>query len=229
MSTAKVKAAAVKTSPQAAPAAAAIVPAAVTASPLAAATDTGKQIEQAVAAGKDAVEQVVAVGKEAVEQVVKASTESVEQVVKASKEAAAKGYEKAVELTKDQVDAAVKAQAAAFLSYEEAVGSAKDAVDALVKAGTTFNQGLQDIGKLVLGLAQASVEQGVAASQQLLTAKTLHELVDLQSSLAKQQFDRLLNESSRLSELSVKLVEESFSPLTDKVTATVEKLVKRAA
>lgn len=157
------------------------------------------------------IEQVVAVGKETVEQVVKASTETVEQVVKASK------------------DAAAKAQTAALQSYEDSVAQAKDAAEAMVKAGTIFTQGLQDIAKQVFSLAQANFEDGVAASQKIFAAKTLHEVVDLQASVAKAQLDRLLAESSRLSDLSAKLVEESVAPLTERVKVAVDKLVKRAA
>lgn len=232
MSTAKVKAAA---APKAAPVAAApkAAPKAAPVVPTQAASDAVTQIEQAVAVGKETVEVVETVEAveavetvETVEAVVAASRDAVEPVAEIPNEVAAKGGDQAEALAKGQADTAVKAQVAAFQAYEEAVSSAKDAV---AQAGTIFSKGLQDIGKLVLGLAQASVEEGVAASQQLLAAKTLRELVDVQSAVAKQQFDRLLGESSRLSDLSVKLVEESFAPLTERVTATVEKMVKRAA
>lgn len=217
MSTAKVKAAAASTPVAAAPKAA----------PVAAAPKAAPVVPSPVAS--EAVEQAVAVGAESVETVVAASKGAVAPVAEASNDAAAKRCDQAEVLTKGRVETAVKAQVAAFQAYEEAVSSAKDAVDAVAQAGTIFSKGLQDIGKLVLGLAQVSVEEGVAASQQLLAAKTLRELVDVQSAVAKQQFDRLLSESSRLSDLSVKLVEESFAPLTERVTATVEKLAKRAA
>lgn len=217
MSTAKVKAAAASTPAAAAP----------KATPVAAAPKAAPVVPPQVAS--DAVEQAVAVGTETVETVVAASKDAVAPVAEAPDDAAAKGGDLTEGATKGRVETAVKAQVAAFQAYEEAVGSAKDAVDAVAQAGTIFSKGLQDIGKLVLGLAQVSVEEGVAASQQLLAAKTLRELVDVQSAVAKQQFDRLLSESSRLSDLSVKLVEESFAPLTERVTATVEKLVKRAA
>lgn len=170
------------------------------------ADEAAKQIEQAVAAGK----------------------ETIESVVKASTDVASKGYEKAVALTKDQVEAAVKAHNAAFKSYEEAVAFSKENLDAVVKSGSILSKGLQDISKTVIGLTQEAIEENVAATKALFAAKTLKELVDLQSSLAKTSFDKAVAEGTRVSELTVKLIEEAFAPITDRINATVEKLVKGA-
>lgn len=171
------------------------------------ADDAAKTVTQAVAAGRDRLETVARV----------------------STDAAAQGYEKAVALTKERVEAAVKAQDAAFRSYEDAVQAARDNVEAVVKAGTILAQGLQDLGKEVMGLAQASIEDGVAASKALMGARTLRDVVDLQAGLARTGLDRLLGEGSRLSDRSVRLVEEAFAPITARVGATVDKLVKTAA
>ena len=68
----------------------------------------------------------------------------------------------------------------------------------------------------------------VTASKQFLTAKTIREVVDLHTSFSRAQFDRLVSEGSHLSDLSVKLVEQSFAPLGQKVNAVIDKLVKAA-
>jgi phasin family protein len=163
------------------------------------------------------IEQTVSVGKEALETVVKASTD-----------AASKGYEKAVALTKDQVDVAVKAQNAAFHSYEEAVAFGKDNLEAVIKAGSILSRGLQDLGKTMIGLAQESIEDSVAASRQFIGIKTLKDFIDLQTSIFKARFDRALDDGSRLSDQTVKLAEESFAPIGERVNVAVDKLVKTA-
>lgn len=146
-----------------------------------------------------------------IEQAVAAGKDTIETVVKASK------------------DATAKAHTVALQSYEDAMGATKANVDALVQAGTVLSKGLQDIGKALFGAAQESIEDSVAASKQLMAARTLREVVDVQAALSKQSLDRLMGESARLSDLSVKLVEEAFAPLTERVNATVDKLVKSAA
>ncbi|BAE49925.1 magnetic particle membrane specific GTPase P16 [Paramagnetospirillum magneticum AMB-1] len=158
-----------------------------------------------------------------------ASKEAVETVVKASSDAAAKGYDKAVAISKEQVEAAVKAQTAAYKGYEDVLSQAKENVEAFVKAGTILTKGLQDITKAFVGLTQASIEEQVAASKALLGVKSLQEFIDLQTDLTKSGVDKLVTESTLLAEQSVKLVEETLAPINDRVTATVDKLVKAAA
>lgn len=125
-----------------------------------------------------------------------------------------------------QSDAAARAQASALKSYEELSAAAKDALDAVVASSEVLSQGLQNLGSTVYGLAQQSVDDGVALSKQLMAAKTMRELIDLQSAQVKAQLDRLLTEAPRLGDLSVKLVEDAVAPLNARVKAVVEKFTK---
>lgn len=122
-----------------------------------------------------------------------------------------------------------KAQAAALKSYEDVSAAAKDALDAVVASSEVLTQGLQYLGDTVYGLTQQSIDDGIAAGKQIMAAKTLRELIDLQSSLAKTQLDRLLAEAPRLGDLSVKLVEDAVAPLSASLTAALDKMVKSAA
>jgi len=133
-----------------------------------------------------------------------------------------------VAVTKDHLESVAKAQTAALKSYEDMVGFGKDAVDVWVQASTIFSRGFHDIGNTVIGIAQCVVEDNVTASKQFLAAKTIRDVVDLQTSFSRAQFDRLVSEGSHLSDLSVKLVEESLAPLGQKVNAVIDKLVKAA-
>lgn len=117
----------------------------------------------------------------------------------------------------------------AFKGYEDVVQFNKDNFDAMVKTGAIFAKGWQDMSTTVMGLAQESIEDGVAASKALLNAKTLKEIVEVQSGLAKANFDKIVTEGSRLSEVGVKLAEQAIAPINTRVTAAVEKLTKTAA
>jgi phasin family protein len=98
----------------------------------------------------------------------------------------------------------------------------------MLQVGTILGRGLQDIGRLMLGLTQDAVEGGVNASTRLMAATSVTEIIDLQSSLARSGFDRLLEDGSRLSGLSVKLTEEALAPIAERVTATVDRFVTAA-
>ncbi len=161
--------------------------------------------------------------------VVAVQKETIETVVRASADAATKGVDKAVAMTKEQVDAAVKAGAVAFKNYEEMLQFGKENVEAVVKSGSIVAKGVQDLSHSLVTLAQASIDEQVAAGKALIGAKSIKEVMDLSSSMAKTNFDKLMAEGSKLTQLSTKLAEEAFSPITTRVTAAVERFFKTAA
>ncbi|MGE5516164.1 MAG: phasin family protein [Bacteroidota bacterium] len=180
----------------------------------------------AAVAAPEAAEATPAAAIEVAEQSVAGATQAIEQAVKVTQEAATQGYDKAVAVAKEQVEAAQKVQAQAVKSSEEALAAAKENVEAVVKAGQMLAQGLQDLSKSVVVLTQEAVEESLASTKKLLAAKTLHEAVDLHSAHAKAQIDRMLAESARLTEASRKLFEEALAPIQDRVHSTVDKITK---
>lgn len=163
---------------------------------------------QAVEAAKQ-IEQAVAVGQKTIENVVKVSTDV--------------AYDKAVALSKDRVEAAMKAGTAAYKGYEDIVEFNRENVDALVKSGLIVARGLQDLNRTLLTLAQEQVEETVAAGKALIGVKTLREVVDIQSGLVKGSVDKLVAESNKISEVGVKLAEEAFAPISARANVVMEK------
>lgn len=164
-----------------------------------------------------------------IESAVAVGRETLEHVVKASAEAANKGYEKAVAMTKDNVDAAVKAGANAFKNYEEVLSFGKDNVEAFVRAGTIFAKGWQDAAKTAFAVSQETIEESVAVGKAVLGAKSLKEVVDLQTVFVKNSFDKVVAEGGKISETNMKLAEEALQPINERLNATVSKLIKPLA
>ena len=166
-----------------------------------------KQVDAAVAAGKETVDAAVKVGTDAF----------------------AKGYENAVAATREQVDAAVKAGADAFQGYEDVVSFAKDNVDAVMESSTILAKGVQEFNKVWFNLAQASVDQNVAATKALLGCKTAKELAQVHSGLVARNYDALVLDGRKLSDMSVKLAEEVAKPVNARVNAAMDRLSKPVA
>lgn len=162
-----------------------------------------KQIEDAVSIGQETVQKVVQIGTEA-------------------------AYDKAASVAKDQVEAAVKAGNAAFRGYEDMVQFNRDNFEAFIKAGNVLAQGFNDLNRRFLGLAQESVEQSLAAGRALAGAKDLMEVVDIQSGLARNQFDRLVAESNKASEVTAKFAEQAMAPLNERLALAMDRIVKAA-
>ncbi|WP_142848582.1 phasin family protein [Telmatospirillum sp. J64-1] len=118
-------------------------------------------------------------------------------------------------------------QSSPFKSYEDMIQFSRDNMEAVSKSGSILAKGLQDLSKTMVGMTQANIEESVSASKQMMSAKTLKELMDLQSSLAKNSIDKLLAESTKLSEMSTKLAEEALAPINSRVSAVTEKLYQR--
>ena len=166
-----------------------------------------KQVEAAVAAGKETVETAVKVGTDAF----------------------AKGYESAMDATREQVDAAVRAGADAFQGYEEVVAFGKDNVEAVMESSAILAKGAQEFNKAWFDLAQVSVDQNVAATKALLGCKTVKELAEVQSGLATRNYDTLVADGRKLSDMSVKLAEDVARPVNARVNAAMDKLSKPVA
>ena len=161
-----------------------------------------------------------------VEAAVNASKETVEAVMKAGTDAYAKQYEQGVSMTKDHVE---KTSAMMFKNYDELVAMNKANIDAVVATTTTFAKGFETLTKELMGFAQGNVESGMATTKQLLGAKNLQELMDLQSEYGRTLFDSCVAESAKIAEMSMKTANEAFAPIQERVQVTVETVTKPVA
>lgn len=179
---------------------------------------TAKKAASAAAAPAEAMEPV--------EDAMAASKETIETVMQAGTQAATKGYEQAVAIAQEQVD---KASDTIFKRYDEAATLSKDNVDAYVRSTTVFAQGVETMGKEMMSIAQSAIEANVATTKALFGAKTLRELIDLQTEFSRSRFDSLVSESAKMTELSMALANDAIEPIQVSVNATVEKMMKPLA
>ena len=126
-------------------------------------------------------------------------------------------------------DAKNKTAAETLKGYEDAVSYGKDAVDAVMKSNAIFVKGVQDINTALFGLAQASMEGSVDAARKISDCKTVSDVMDVQAELVQVNYAKTLEDSRKISELSVKVAEAAGKPLATQVNATVEKFSKPIA
>jgi phasin family protein len=161
-----------------------------------------------------------------VEAAAAANQETFDTVLKAGTQAATKGYEQAIAIAQEQVE---KASETLFKRYDEAASFGKDNVDACVTCSTVFAKGVESMSKELMSLAQSTVEANVATTKALFGAKSVRELIDLQTEFSRSRFDSLMAESAKLTELSMALANETIEPIQARMNATVEKLMKPIA
>ena len=106
---------------------------------------------------------------------------------------------------------------------EELADLARANVEALVEAGRVASEGARSIGQDVVASGREGVEQAADAIRSLAEAKSPTEYLQLQSELARAQFDRAVAETSKLTESLVKLAGQAFQPISNRATANAER------
>ena len=119
--------------------------------------------------------------------------------------------------------------AAMMKGYEDFTAFGKDSFDAMVKANAMLAKGLEDFGKEVLDIARNHMEEAAKLAKAMLQAKTLQEVVEAHTELTKSSIEKLVAESSTLSELGMKVTNEAMAPLNAQMTKAVEKMRELAA
>jgi len=157
-----------------------------------------------------------------VEQAVTAGKQTVDKAVKAS----AQSYEQAFNMTKDQME---KASKSFVKGYDDLTEMTQKNVEAFVKAGNLWAKGAETIGKAYFNLAQVSAEAGVEAAQAMFAAKTLKDVVDVQTSYTKASIDTMVAEGKKINDMTMKVANEAFEPIQVQVNETVSKVLKQTA
>ena len=106
---------------------------------------------------------------------------------------------------------------------EQLADLARANVEAIVEAGRVASEGARSIGQDVVATSRDGVEQAADAIRSLAEAKSPTEYLQLQGEFARASFDRVVAESSRLTESLVKLAGEAFQPISNRATANAER------
>lgn len=116
-----------------------------------------------------------------------------------------------------------------FQGYEDWADLGRENFAAVLKANAALSEGLEAIGKEVFVYARRSFEQAAETATALLGAKTIEDVFELNTALAKANITGMIERSAKLSELSIKVANETLAPLGGRVEATFHKLSKPLA
>ena len=142
---------------------------------------------------------------------------------------AAKGYMDPFKMDPFKMDPFKVDPKAAFAGYGDLASANQETLDAVVKAGSVMVRGMESFSRELMTFAQASAEANAAVATRMFGVKSLQEAIDLQNAHARDSFDKAVAETSKLTEMSVKVANEAFEPLQARVNVAVEKLLKAQA
>jgi phasin family protein len=166
-------------------------------------------------------------------------TTKITEVPEAVAQAAQANYEKTVSGVKEGVAVATanfqKSQDQFKVGMEKAVKTAEEFVsfgqgnlEAFVKSGQIFAAGVQDLGKHLAATAQHSFEHSVASMKAVASAKSVKEAIELQTAFARASMEKAVAETTKVTETSLKLIEQVSAPITARMSLAVEKFSKTA-
>jgi phasin family protein len=99
----------------------------------------------------------------------------------------------------------------------------KSNLEAVVASTTAATKGAETLGAQVIAYSKKSVEDGMAAARSLGAARSVQEVIELQTSFAKSALETYLAEVNKASEVVAASFKESLTPLNARMTAAVEK------
>ena len=118
--------------------------------------------------------------------------------------------------------------AKAMKTSEDMMSFGQGNLEAAMKTAQIFATGLQDISKQVAASTQASIEDSVATMKAIAGVKSVKEVIDLQTSFARSMMEKVIAESGKLTDASLKLTEQAIAPLTARVSLAVDKFSNAA-
>jgi len=138
----------------------------------------------------------------------------------------------AAETVKTTVDTFTAASSTAFkdgvektlAALNEANTTSKKNLEAVVASVTAATKGAEALGAQAMAFSKSSFETQVAAAKSLSSAKSVQEVVELQTAFAKTALETYMAEMGRMTETVSASVKDSMKPLNERMTAMVERL-----
>jgi phasin family protein len=100
----------------------------------------------------------------------------------------------------------------------------KKNLEAVVASVTAATKGVETLGAHAMAYSKKSMDDNVAAAKTLATAKSVQEVVELQTTFAKTAFEAYVAEMNKMTEIVAASFKDSLSPINERVTALVERV-----
>lgn len=113
-------------------------------------------------------------------------------------------------------------------TYSKVNTVAKDGAKVVEEVMVAAHAGAKSISEKVLKNTETNTEAVFEAAQAIAKAKTLPELMQLQSSFMQQQMSAVGAQSKELFELSTKVAQQTFESINAAATKTMEQMKKTA-
>lgn len=116
-----------------------------------------------------------------------------------------------------------------FKATEEVAAFSRGNAEALAKSVQVYVAGVQDLSRQTMSMVQGLTDQTLESAKALSGARSLKEATEIQAGLARTAFERTVGDATKLQETALKVAEQSFAPLSARMTLAVEKMSRPIA
>ena len=100
----------------------------------------------------------------------------------------------------------------------------KKNLEAVIASVTASTKGAEALGAQAMAYSKKAVEDHVAAAKSLSGAKSVQEVIELQTAYAKTAMEAYLAEVTKATDTLSASVKDSFKPINERTTAIVERI-----
>jgi len=132
-----------------------------------------------------------------------------------------------IKATVDQVTAAGNqafkdAADKSLTALNELNAHSKKNLEAMIASVTAATKGAEALGAQAMAFTKKSVEDNTAAAKSLSSARSVQEVVELQTSFAKSAMEAYIAQMNAASEIVAAAVKDSIKPLNERATTLME-------
>jgi phasin len=111
-------------------------------------------------------------------------------------------------------------------AYERGKDALEEAIDALERSFDAAGQGATAFNRKMIDLAQRNLNSAFDLAKGMAGCKNLAEIVELQSTFIRHQFDVFANQASEIRALTTKIAADTAEPIKAQVTRSLDSIKK---
>lgn len=112
---------------------------------------------------------------------------------------------------------------------QDATASAQEQFDALTQAATIYAKNVENMMKTCMEMTQETTGELAENAKGLLACKTINEYADAQNKFAQATFEKIMGNATKLSEMTIRMANDSMQPLNEQVNKVIKKASDLAA
>lgn len=106
-------------------------------------------------------------------------------------------------------------------NIEAFTSTSREQVAFVTQSMREWSKGVQVIGTEVLSFGTRSLEEGARSLEQLMSARTIEEAIEVQNHFAKQRYEDWVNQLGKISTAFVSMSKAAYSPIEHAVSHSV--------